>query len=85
MSNRPARITLADLNRAAKAAKAHGFGVEVKPDGTIVLVPADSGQSGGKPKAKLAGDETDVSDDEFARRLAEIKGGKRANSLLQRP
>ena len=40
MSRRPARFTQADLNRAIKAAKQNGMGVEVLADGTIRIVPA---------------------------------------------
>ena len=51
MSRRPARATQADLNRAGKTAKALGMAVEVKPDGTIRLVPVEN--SGEAPKASV--------------------------------
>lgn len=54
MTRRAARVTQADLNRAAKAARATGCIVEVKTDGTIVLRPdRDNGNSGERPKEKL--------------------------------
>jgi hypothetical protein len=39
MSRRPARFTEADIRRAAKVAKQLGMAVEIKPDGTIRIVP----------------------------------------------
>jgi hypothetical protein len=45
MSRRPARATLADLNRAVKAAESASspMAVEIAPDGTIRIVPALAG------------------------------------------
>ncbi len=54
MTRRAARVTQADLNRAAKAARATGCIVEVKIDGTIVLRPErDSVDSGERQKEKV--------------------------------
>jgi hypothetical protein len=39
MSRRPARVTEADIHRAAKVAKRVGMAVEIATDGTIRLVP----------------------------------------------
>jgi hypothetical protein len=41
MSRRPARFTEADVRRAAKVAKQLGLAVEIAPDGTIRLAPAN--------------------------------------------
>jgi hypothetical protein len=42
MSNRPARATQADINRAVRAAAAAPcpMAVEIAPDGTIRIIPA---------------------------------------------
>ena len=43
MANRPGRATAAELNRACRAALAHGMCVELLPDGTIRLrLPLDT-------------------------------------------
>jgi hypothetical protein len=39
MSRRPARVTEADIHRAAKVAKRVGMAVEIATDGTIRLLP----------------------------------------------
>ena len=41
MSRRPARLTQADMYRAARAAQRAGMAVEAMPDGRIRLVPVD--------------------------------------------
>jgi hypothetical protein len=45
VSRRPARFTEADVRRAAKVAKQLEMAVEIKPDGTIRIVPFDAGET----------------------------------------
>jgi hypothetical protein len=53
MSKTAARFTLADISRAAKAAKAEGAAaVEVLPDGTIRIVIAETHKDEAKPEAE---------------------------------
>lgn len=57
MSNRPARATQADINRAVKAAAAATIpmAVEILPDGTIRLTPALAGdEKKREPKLPVA-------------------------------
>jgi hypothetical protein len=51
MPRRPARVTQADIARAIRAAEQAGSPrtVEITPDGTIKLVPVESGAA--KPEA----------------------------------
>lgn len=43
MPRTPARCTEADINRAAKVAVRNNMIVLIKPDGTIILEPVNSG------------------------------------------
>lgn len=55
MSRRPARFTQADIARALRGVESSGVvaRVEVKPDGTIVIVPGEA------PKAESPADALD--------------------------
>ena len=44
MSRSPSRFTQAELARAMRVAKGEGMTVEIRPDGTLRLVPVDMPQ-----------------------------------------
>ena len=53
MSRTAARFTLADIARATRAAKEQGAeAVEIRPDGTIVVVIIGSHKEEAKPEAE---------------------------------
>ncbi len=59
MSRRPARVTQADIARALRAAEQVGawVTVEIRPDGTIRLVPAAKGEATEPAKPAVAEEE----------------------------
>lgn len=58
MSRRPARFTEADIRRALKAAERFDvpMAVEIKPDGTIRIVPVD----GKRPEEERVGENREI-------------------------